>query len=349
VKTLQQRQADLEASLQQYLFTTQPHLREKALNEVQAQLVRPGLLLATPQLTSTHRLRREALILSDAFEAVTNGMETLEVMEALQEVGTGSLFLPWKHLVLAVHFFYEGLDEAALHHLDQMDDRPPLNALRRALEAVLKKSPQNPAGQALYQLIHVPDPELASLTQQLTDTLESEQELLFWSVLGDFLEAAGQTDEVLAKRVALWTWNQLEWQSFDEAYLLELTTQLWGRAEAFRLAALGSVSWDAEGATLLWARFVIHGLREGALESESLLAAFQLAGEFLEVAREQQGGSSTSEWEDTWALLAGSLSCELALRRYELPKLPYRAAHLPPLTAVRSSSGRSGQLDLFAS
>ena len=349
MKTLQQRQAALEASLQQYLSTTQPLLREQALKEVQAQLVRPSLLLAAPQLTSTHPLRREALILSDAFEAVTNGMETFEVMDALQEVGEGSLFLPWKHLVLALHFFYEGLDEAALRHLGQMDDRPPLYALRKALEAVLKGTLQNPTGHSLYQQIHVPDPELVSLTQQLTDTLEGEQEQLFWSVLGDFLEAACQSDELLAKRVALWTWNQLEWQSFDEASVLELTTQLWGRAEAFRLAALGSVSWDSEGAALLWARFVIHGLREGSLETDSLRAAYQLAGEFLEVAREQQGGSTTSEWEDTWALLARSLACELALRGYELPPLPYQASRLPSLMAVPIPSDRGGQLDLFAS
>ncbi len=343
------RQASLEAALQQYLSTGQPTLRAQALSDVERLTLNPGWLLAAPQLTGSHPLRGEALVIADAFEAVTNGMQTQEVMQELETLSRDSLFQPWKHLVLAVHFFYERLDEAALAHLGRVPGTSPLAPLKGALTAILSSSAAtlSPASTALHDQIHIPDPELTAMAQQLTDTLESEQETQFWSVMADFLEDTATGDELLAKRVALWAWNQLSWQTFDEASLLELTTVLWGKAEAFRLAALGTLSWDAEGASLLWGKFLIHGLREEVLCGETLVEAHQLASEFLAAAHETQAVHETdSLWLDTWEALHRTLTSELRLRRLSLPPLFEVEDQMDPGLAPTLARG---QLDLFAS
>jgi hypothetical protein len=311
------------------------------------------MLLHAPQLTANHPLRREAVVLSDAFEAVTNGMETPEVMEALLELSGDSLFQSWKHLVLAIHFFYEGLDEASVAHLRHFvgsaSADSPINTLGGALLSILAES-LRPGSRAhgLSARLHVADPELSILTQQITDALEGGHEGLFWSVLADFLEVTSVQAGTLARRVALWSWNQLAWQQFDEEPLLEITTQLWGKAEAFRLAALGTLPWDAEGAALLWGKFLIHGLREDLLWGSTLAEAQTIALEFYQAAnQEPQDGSDSREWNDTWRALGNTLRVELALRSLAGPSWVSR---VPQVEApLKISPSVNGQLDLFAS
>jgi hypothetical protein len=220
--------------------------------------------------------------------------------------------------------------------------------LKNALTAILTASGNSlPGGySALRNQIHVPDPELATMAQQLTDTLEGEQESLFWSVMADFLEDTALRDDVLAKRVALWAWNQLSWQTFDEGSLLEITTALWGKAEAFRLAALGSLAWDAEGASLLWGKFLIHGLRQDVLYGETLREAHKIASEFLSAAHDNQAShESDIEWLETWEALHRTLVSELSLRRISLPPL----LEQEPTQTLWVPQASGGQLDLFAS
>jgi len=295
-------------------------------------------------LTDSHPWRQEALLVSDAFEAVTNGMEEPGLLEALEELSPDSPFRAWKHLILAIHFFYEHLDEAVVAHLSRIPTDSPVQSLVHALELALRRRDRaSSEAHKLANLLAQPDPLVGQWVQDVAEGLETEDEPLFWAALTDWLEPMNQGTPDRAKAAVLWAWNQLEWRDFDEAVLLDLASSLWGRAESYRLAALGTLPWDAEGAALLWFRFLLTATREGQMPEESLREARSLLDQFQDAA--EVAGPATPEGQDTWANLARAWNDEANARGWS----GWQVGGAVPLAVFDLPRPASdGQLDLFA-
>lgn len=335
-------QEALEQALRQALGSSQPALRRQALARASAHLIHPSLVLESSLLADNHPWRREALTVADAFEAVTNGMEEPGVLGALDELDADSPFQPWRHFIVALHFFYEGLDEAVVAHLNRIPDSSPLSALGRTVLALVQGKAVPSALRRLADLVVEPDPRILPWVQDVAEGLETDNEPLFWSALTDWLEAVTSTAPDRARSAVLWAWNQLEWRAFDEETLLNLAENLWSRAESYRLAALGTLPWDPEGAALLWLRFLISAVREGApqptlLEARTLLDRFRLAS-----ADEEP---PAQEWLATWQNLAAAWNAEAEARGWTNLLVEISVAQ----PAVSGRPDPSGQLDLFAS
>jgi len=335
----------LDQALRQALGTSQTALRQQAMNQAASHLIHPRLVLESPLLTESHPWYREALIVSDAFEAVTNGMEDPDVLSALDELAPDSPFLPWRHLVLALHFFYENLDEAVEAHVAAIPAASPVHALGTALRSLARSqtSTSTPPLARLMESVSLPDPAVVASVQDVSEGLETENEPLFWEALTDWLEAVAPHHPQQAKAAVLWAWNQLEWREFDEGVLLELATSLWGDAESFRLAALGSLPWDAQGAALLWLRFLVTDVRDGAAkpraqEARSLLERFHQAASV--------DGSPTEEWNDTWFNLTRAWNLEADVRQWLDLRWEGNAIETADHPVARAST--DGQLDLFS-
>jgi len=328
-----------EQALRQALGTSQAALRRQALDRAATHLIHPGFVLESTLLADHHPWRREALVISDAFEAVTNGMEEPGVLEALESLDPDSPFVPWRHLVLALHFFYEGLDEAVEAHLSQIPATSPLRVLRKALEALGRGANGSTVPRLLDQVAQ-PDSRILPWVQDVAEGLETDNEALFWGALGDWLDAVAETAPNQARSAVLWAWNQLEWRDFDEAVLLDLGAKLWGPAESYRLAALGTLPWDPEGAALLWLRFLLTSVREGWDES-SVREARALLDRFHQAALAEEPASA--EWTATWLNLSRAWNDEAMCRRWN--DLALEVA----LPVQEAPSPRStGQLDLFS-
>jgi hypothetical protein len=331
----------LDRALRLAMGTSQPALRRQALEEAASHLIHPRLILDSPLLADTHVWRREALAVSDAFEAVTNGMEEPEVMEALEALERDSPFQPWRHFILALHFYYEGLDEAVATHLSQIAHSSPVAVLARTLESLVKGKAGtglSPSQRRLADLVARPDPRVLQFVQDIAEGLETDNETLFWGALTDWLEAVS-ADVEKAKSAVLWAWTQLEWRDFDEGVLLALSTSLWGRSESYRLAALGTVSWDTEGASLLWLRFLLSAVREGTWDKAMIEEARGLLDRFHQSATEE---APSPEWTLTWHNLSLAWNAELAARGWPHLLVDAKPAASPP----RPSD--DGQLDLFS-
>jgi hypothetical protein len=332
----------LDQALRQALGTSQPALRRQALDRAAAHLVHPRLILDSPLLDDKHPWRLEALAVSDAFEAVTNGMEEPGVFAALDDLEPESPFQPWRHLILGLHFFYEGLDEAVAAHLERIPVASPLAPLARMVARLCQgQRPSGPPALArLAELVLEPDPRLLAWVQDVAEGLETDNEDLFWEAFNDWLEAVAPSAPGRARSAVLWAWNQLEWRDFDEAVLLDLGSSLWGRAEAYRLAALGTLAWDPEGSALLWLRFLVSACREGADQS-TLAEALTWLERFRQAAVEQ--GTASPEWSDTWRNLTCAWNDEVAVRGW-----PAFALEAPASPAAPARPASDGQLDLFA-
>jgi hypothetical protein len=329
----------LDQALREALGTSQSALKKQALARASTHLIHPGLVLDSPLLADNHPWRLQALAVSDAFEAVTNGMEEPEALAALDDLDPESPFQPWRHLILALHFFYQGLDEAVTAHLARIPRTSPVAALARVLATLVSGSP-DPLPAALGRLadqVVQPDPRVLPLVQDVAEGLETDQEALFWGALSDWLETAGEEAPDRARAAVLWAWNQLEWRDFDEGVLLDLASNLWGGAESYRLAALGTLPWDPEGAALLWLRFLITAAREDWDEA-CIREARALLDSFRDAAGQPEG-----EWTPIWLNLAAAWNAEARSQGWDALTVDAEQPEAPALP--RSSTG---QLDLFA-
>jgi hypothetical protein len=332
------RQA-FERALRQALSTSQPALRRQALDEAAGHLVHPKLLLDSPLLDDSHPWKQHALIVSDAFEAVTNGMEEPDVFEALDGWEPGSPFAPWRELILALRAFYLGDDAAAARHASAVI-QGPAKSLARVVRALAGRSGQGltAAETQLADAIARPDPMTDQWIQDLTEGLETDDETLFWDAFASWLDLAAPEAPEQARSAVLWAWAQLEWRDFDEQVLLDLSSVHWGRAEAYRLAALGTASWDAEGASLLWLRFLLAASREGLIDQDQLAEARSLLDRF-----ERAAGTLTGEALATRAVLVHAWNAEAAHRGWPQGRIA-QLVEPPRPHAARAG----GQLDLFA-
>lgn len=336
----------LDQALRIALGTSQPALRKQALTRAASHLIHPRLILESPLLTDAHPWRREALVVSDAFEAVTNGMEEPGILDRLEDLEPDSPFQSWRHLVLAIHFFHEGLDEAVRAHLDQISRDSPVQTLARTLELVIsgRFDRAGSAQNRLGELVARPDPSVRQWVQDIAEGLENGDEDLFWASLADWLEYLAPLAPDRARSGILWAWNQLEWREFDEAVLLDLGSSLWGRAESYRLAALGTLPWDPEGAALLWFRFLLTAIRDGVADEVSLREGRTYLDRFQDAA--EAAGPASPEGQETWANLALAWNAELKMRGW--PGLFVGSA--PPRSEpdLPMQPSLDGQLDLFA-
>jgi len=328
----------LDQALRVAMGTSQPALRQQALKEATHHLIHPRLVLESPLLTDSHVWKREALAVSDAFEAVTNGMEELEILESLEALEPDSPFQPWRHWILALHFFYEGLDEAVSTHLTRIPPSSPVSVLARTLGGLLAGAAGMTLSQRrLVELVAHPDPVLVQTVQDVAEGLETDNENLFLGALTDWLETVAPKVPEKAKSALLWAWTQLEWRDFDEGALLNLGTSLWGSAESYRLAALGTLGWDAEGAALLWLRFLVSAVRDDTYEKASIREGREILDRF------RHGIDAPSdEWIQTWQGLARTWNSELSIRAWTDLKVSLEAE---TVAAARPSDR---QLDLFS-
>lgn len=330
------RQA-LDRALRQALSTSQPALRRQALDEAARHLIHPKLAVESSLLDDSHAWKHEALIVSDAFEAVTNGMEDASLFDALDSIQSASPFAAWRTLILAVRAFYRGQDEEAARQALSVPKESPAAGLARVVLALIGRGASLTAEEArLSDQIARPDPMTDQWIQDLTEGLETDDENLFWDAFAAWLDLAAPETPEQSRAAVLWAWAQLEWRDFDEEVLLDLAAVHWGRSEAYRLAALGTAAWDAEGASLLWLRFLVSASREGRLDPGQLREARQLLEHF-----ERAAGTLSEEASLTRASLVRSWNAETA-------QLGWPEGRIAETGDAARPARRDAQLDLFA-
>jgi hypothetical protein len=322
------------------LSTSQPALRRQALDDAARHLIHPKLILETSLLDDSHPWKHQALTVSDAFEAVTNGMEDRTLFEALEGWESSSPFTPWKNLILAIRDFYRGQDDDAARFAMAVPAASPAAALARVVLSLLGRlaGHLSRSETVLADQISRPDPMTDQWIQDVTEGLETDDEPLFWDAFAAWLDLAAPDAPEQARAAVLWAWAQLEWRDFDEQVLLDLSTVHWGRGEAYRLAALGTVSWDAEGASLLWLRFLLAASREHRLDREQLTEARELLDRF-----DRAAGPLTEEAKATRSALVKAWNAETNQLNWPQGRIVETAENPPPKTAHEG-----GQLDLFS-
>ncbi|NNM55496.1 MAG: hypothetical protein HKM05_12360 [Spirochaetales bacterium] len=299
----------LENLLRRVVKAPNPYLRSQALIEISRTLVHPRDLLAVGVLSDHDPLLQQAIIVADAWEAVTNGMPEAALLEELDRIPPDSPLRPWREAVLAIYFFYEDLEEASRHHLSLIPSDTPLFHLKTALETLWSGRDGSGSLKALTQKVLKVDSRAQEAWQMLIDAWDTGLEDAFlsaWDRLANLLQG-NETLEALT--VGLW--GELAWQDFDDRTFLELTGRHFGEPTAYRLAALGSFAWDPEGALLWWGQFLITSVREKVLPDTALTVALQIFQDWIEAVADFQAEQGRIEgWEKDWRYLAQAWNSE---------------------------------------
>jgi hypothetical protein len=209
-------------------------------------------------------------IVSDAFEAVTNGMDNPEAMMKLEQLQSGDEVEQWKNLIEAVNAFYaqdQRLLESCLENI-------PSDSLPGSLKpALLHMSGLSPLGRQptfyegkLIKKITEDSRFLTSAASQLNDNIEYGGDL-FIETASLLIKEIKVNNTEASERLVLWCFNICFQQQFDEEPLADNVLMIFGQAEGLRLIALSLMEEDPESALICFTRSLIKRLIDRSIET----------------------------------------------------------------------------------
>jgi len=330
-------------------FLQNPDHRKE--QELSILVTHPKMILENPIVPINHWLHQGFLIIQDAFEGVTNGMEDAQLMRSLGQLEHRPLFSPWIHGILGLQAFYQAQDQKALDHWRNIYPQHPLFRLVDFHQILNHPEQSQIKGdlQDFCQKIASPNPLLLDSLEQMQDCLEAGLEQAFFQHLHLSLKTLKEKDSALAASLALWSIEQVWSLQWDEEYLVDLFHTLFEKKEALRLLALGLLTLAPESSYLLWHRFLIFDLQETTWSKERIKAAREITEEIYShlLKENDKNGVDTFFLQQEKSLKA---ALEAELQKQNIPGLFSLEKKHPSLkkNPVLKNQGKSLQLDLFS-
>lgn len=350
--------AQLDTLLKRYL-RSRSHSTERvqARDELIRTIEHPQQLRSSPLLSEDDPLLHQAYIVSDAFEAVTNGMYNPQALDRLREIDPASPLRPWKSAVSAILAFYQGDRENMIELLKELPEESPPAALARPLRHLAGiEQMQDPTGEeeALVEAVSADRSFIRSAIAQLQEYLTDDQEEAFAETSLLLIRELAPGHPLAGKRLALWSMET----AAERGYSLELfPSQLgrtFGESEGMRLAACALRKSDPDIALLFLIRCLLQHMREDDLLPPALAAYFariaEWAAELEQLTREADAELAEEEGNEEYLRGLGALTMKLSAETHK--RYPGLAAALSdepsplsaPLRWLARNGGRIGSL-----
>ncbi len=253
--------------------------RARAARKLAQALVDPHDLAYGAMVSADHPLVCHAVVVSDALEAVTNGMTNPDAWEALAALPTWSPLQPWKQLVVCLDHFYQR-DLTGFRRESEMIPRetPPARILP-FLEALLRDGEpaafQTAAERRLAEAVVKEDPVVPSAVEELDAAAEMEEYALFSDTAALLARRLAGSAPDLAASLILWAFRRLLDAEADTTALRAYCRGIFGPAESLRLIAVATIRDEPEISLLYWVRYVREGVSQQqrtAAETDAALA-----------------------------------------------------------------------------
>ena len=202
-------------------------------------------------------------IISDAFEAVTNGMNNTEALEYLETQRKNPEAAEWINVIQAIQAFYSRDFTRMDSLLQQIPDESPAGSLKNVLYHM--SGSQDPASPLSYheeklsRRITENSRFLSSAVAQLKESIEYGEGLFADTASLLIKELRHKTPEA-AERLALWSFSTCIENEFDDEALADNILMLFGQAEGLRIIALSLIETEPESALICFARSLIKRL-----------------------------------------------------------------------------------------
>lgn len=296
---LKKRPSQVPALLRQ-LLTSVPAERQSLKEKLIRELADPRELLSCGILDEEHPLYRNTLVVEDAFESVTNGMENPEVMEALHQIPEDSLIAPWKRCVLAVQALYAADPVSAAQATASIPEGTPPRLLAELALALANNSLQSLSPEAerfAGKLLLKPD-FVSSAGEQMEEALEMGMIDLYADTAAMLVRDLEREYPEASLEFALWSIERLIAAEESLLPLQRRLTGILGEGETARLSALASADEDADAALFFWLKFILAELRSAAMTDEELSLALAYSSDLSLHGTIDYSGSETDQSEE---------------------------------------------------
>ncbi len=231
-----------------------------------SEITDPAVLDRSSLLPDDSPLKIESQIITDAFEAVTNGMENPGVIEALEKIPEDSVLVSWKYITLAVKAFYDGDYGRMTEILSSVEEFSPAKKLERVLLHLSGiKELEDPSKKELKLIKSIrQDRSLFSdARDQIKSALEDESEELFTETVLLIVREMKSRFPEEAERLAVWSIRTASEREFSQTLFLKGYKLIFGNTEGLRLFALALDKTEPDIAVLFWIQSFISRLKSG--------------------------------------------------------------------------------------
>ena len=240
---------------------------EKRLySELAEGLCDPGFPDKCPILPDNHKLRLESQIVSDAFEAVTNGMDNPEAMEKLEGLAASSALFPFKALTMSLRYLY--IKEYALCRkaLDTIPDNSPPSFLKTPLNNLIerRKTDKTDSPNIIREMLseHL---FISGLWNQFSEAADNGMEPMLESlhfILGEIKKRNPDS----AKGFFIYVLKKCASEDGPLSQLLHLSKDLFGVKESYRLFAVAFMEDEPDTSLLFLLSYGISSVRQREMD-----------------------------------------------------------------------------------
>jgi len=333
----------LQNSLKDYIqFTGSPEEKQKMRMELQAQLPSPAFAASCEFIPPEHPLRRDAYIVSDAFEAVTNGMFSPELENGLSGVPEDSLLAPWVSLTRSVLAFYQNDFRTCLALMETIPEETAPAVYRDFFFAILRGNREEcPEHWHLLRHAVLDDREdlKSSLDQLKEASLAGMEDVMLETadmIIRDIIREQPET----AERIIIWCLHQIQELDVLSDKAADRIRRLFGDARGLRLTALATLSYDQDRSLIYWLLALQAYLKENKTTPEEVRAYLSIISDVSEtVALEFE---LTTEY---MSLLGTSIRSLTASLKHLYPDMVRGVnTEKPPLEIIRSLAGEKEKI-----
>ena len=212
----------------------------------------------------SEELREEARIISDAFEAITNGMYNPEVISKMTAIPDNSLLVFWKELIYAIKAFYEKNYAEMENSLEKIETDSPLSLFKSLLHHLTGKGSieNTDTRQKIFFDNIIRDRSfIRSVIEQIIESLEYEMEDLFLETTDLLLHDLNRNYKETAGRFAIWGIETASRNKYSPTNLIATCRKLFGNTEAYRLIAIALSNEEPDISLLFWIQSLISRLK----------------------------------------------------------------------------------------
>ena len=265
--------SQLQNKLKNYIQSENPEQRLKLKRELEMEIPHPQFVTKCDFIPNEHPVKRDAWIISDAFEAVTNGMFSAELSGELNTIEKDSLFLPWVPLIQGIETFYSGSFSEVLPLLETIPDWSAPYAYIGFFKAVINKTAMPESWKELSESVLDDNMELASSMEQLTEAAQAGMEDILLETAGMIIKDILREHPETAQKILIWCFHQIQEEDILPDKAADKARLLFGDSEGLRLTALATLSYDQDKSLVYWL-LTLQAYLEGNSTSRAEVKAY---------------------------------------------------------------------------
>lgn len=218
-------------------------------------------------------------IVSDAFEAVTNGMNKPEAIARLEQIKDQHETRDWYHIIKAIDSFYN-LDYSAMDNYLEMipkdsNSRSLCNVLYAMTENQTESGVLSKNEAKLVKQITAGRFFLLDAVSNLNSGIDSSEEL-FIETVSLLIKEIKRRSSSASARLALWAFEMCIRKNYNEEILADNILMLYGQAEGLRLIALALIEHDPGASLICFCRSLINRLIDKTTELKETSAYLEI-------------------------------------------------------------------------